>query len=278
MNAVRMELSRRQRLVWVWLLTIAMLVAVAVLPPLAQPQEYHRFADQRTFLGIANVFDTVSSVAFLVVGAWGLVFVWQDRKSRSPAAFAEPSERRIYAVLFGAVALAGLGSAYYHLAPDNERLAWDRLPIAVSFASLFAATIAERVSMTVGLRLLPALLALGAGSVLYWRWTEVYATENLWPYVAVQFYSAAAIVLIVVLFPSRYTRGTDVPRAIGIYALAKLAEALDQEIYALGNIVGGHALKHVIAAIAIYWILRMLQRRRPAVAAVSGPGKQTVHV
>lgn len=272
MNGVHMELSRRQRLAWVWLLTIATLVAVAVLPPLAQPQAYHRFADQRTFLGIANSFDTVSSVAFLVVGAWGLVFVWQYRKSRLPATFAEPSERRFYAVLFGAVALAGFGSAYYHLAPDNERLAWDRLPIAMGFASLFAATIAERLSMRVGLRLLPALLALGAGSVLYWRWTELYATENLWPYVAVQFYSAAAIVLFVVHFPSRYTRGTDVLGAIGIYALAKIAEALDQEIYALGNIVGGHALKHVIAAIAVYWILRMLQKRRPAVAAVSRPG------
>jgi hypothetical protein len=98
--------------------------------------------------------------------------------------------------------------------------------------------------------------------VLYWRWTELYATENLWPYVAVQFYSAAAIVLIVVLFPSRYTRGSNVPGAIGIYALAKIAEALDQEIYALGNIVSGHTLKHVTAAIAIYWILRMLQKRR----------------
>ncbi len=264
---MRIELSRRQRLASVWLLTIATLAAVAVLPPLAQPQEYHRFADQRAFLGIANFFDAVSSAAFLIVGTWGLTFVWQDRKSRPPAAFAEPSERRFYAVLFGAVALTCFGSAYYHLAPDNERLAWDRLPIAVGFASLFAATIAERVSMTVGLRLLPVLLALGAGSVLYWRWTELYATENLWPYVAVQFYSVAAIVLIVVLFPSRYTRETDMLGAVGIYALAKIAESLDREIYALGNIVGGHTLKHVIAAIAIYWILRMLQKRRPVVAA-----------
>lgn len=278
MNVIRMELSRRRRLALVWLLAIATFAAVAMLPPLAQPREYHRFADQRDALGIANFFDTVSSVAFLIVGAWGLIFVWQDRKSRHSAAFAEPSERHFYSVLFGAVALAGFGSAYYHLAPDNERLAWDRLPIALSFASLFAATIAERVSMKAGLRLLPALLALGAGSVLYWRWTELYAAENLWPYVAVQFFSAAAIVLIVALFPSRYTRGTDMLGAVGIYALAKIAESLDREIYALGNIVSGHTLKHVIAAIAVYWILRMLQKRRPAAAAAVGPAEQAVRV
>ena len=98
---MRMELSRRQRLALVWLLTIATLAAVAVLPPLAQPQEYHRFADQRAFLGIANFFDAVFNVAFLIVGAWGLIFIWQDRKSRPPAAFAEPSERRFYAVFSG---------------------------------------------------------------------------------------------------------------------------------------------------------------------------------
>ncbi len=236
------------------------------------------FADQRAFFRAANFFDAVSNVAFLIVGAWGLTFVWQDREPRPSAAFAESSERRFYAVLFGAVALTGFGSVYYYLAPDNERLAWDRLPIAVSFASLFAAAIAERVSMRAGLRRLPALLALGAGSVLYWRWTELYATENLWPYVGVQFYSAAAIVLIVVLFPSRYTRGTDILGAAGLYALAKIAESLDQEIYALGNIVGGHTLKHVIAAIAIYWILRTLQKRRPVVTAVSGPGQKIVRV
>jgi hypothetical protein len=259
-----MQLSRRQRLGSIWLLTIGTLVAVAVLPPLAQPQEYHRFADQRALLGIPNFLDVASNIAFIAIGAWGLALIRRTRKSRSTPAFAEPSERHVYVIFFAAVALIGLGSAYYHLAPDNARLVWDRLPLAVASASLLAATVAERISLTAGLRLLPVLLAAGAVSVLYWRWSETYATENVLPYVAMQFYALAAIVLIIALFRSRYTRGTDMLVAAALYAIAKIAEALDHEIYALGNMVSGHTLKHLFSAIAIYWILGMLNKRRPA--------------
>ena len=44
-------------------------------------------------------------------------------------------------------------------------------------------------------------------------------------------------------------------------AFAKVAEVLDAPIYAMGGIVSGHTLKHLIAALAAYWLLRMLQRR-----------------
>ena len=63
------------------------------------------------------------------------------------------------------VALLGFGSAYYHLAPDTDRLMWDRLPMAVAITALLAATLAERVSVRSGLQLLPLLITLGAGSI-----------------------------------------------------------------------------------------------------------------
>ena len=31
--------------------------------------------------------------------------------------------------------LTAVGSSYYHLAPDNERLFWDRLPMTIAFSS-----------------------------------------------------------------------------------------------------------------------------------------------
>jgi len=36
--------------------------------------------------------------------------------------------------------MTSFGSAYYHLAPDNDRLMWDRLPMAVAITALVAAT------------------------------------------------------------------------------------------------------------------------------------------
>jgi hypothetical protein len=38
-------------------------------------------------------------------------------------------------VLFAGVTLSSLGSSYFHLAPDNARLMWDRLPMTIAFIS-----------------------------------------------------------------------------------------------------------------------------------------------
>jgi len=37
--------------------------------------EYHEFADDRVFLGIPNAYNVISNMGFLIVGAWGSLFV-----------------------------------------------------------------------------------------------------------------------------------------------------------------------------------------------------------
>ena len=61
---------------------------------------------------------------------------------------------------------------------------------------------------------------------------------------------------------SRYTRGAYVFGVLALYAAAKAAEALDAQIYALGGIVSGHTLKHLLAALAVCGLMRILQLRR----------------
>jgi hypothetical protein len=70
-------------------------------------------------------------------------------------------------------------------------------------------------------------------------------------------------VLIVLLLPPRYTRSSDLAIVAGFYVLAKVLEILDKPIFELGHVVSGHTLKHLAAATSGYWILRMLQKRRP---------------
>jgi hypothetical protein len=50
---------------------------------------------------------------------------------------------------------------------------------------------------------------------------------------------------------------------VGFYVLAKILETADRQVFGLGRIVSGHTLKHLAAAAAGYWILRMLQKRTP---------------
>jgi hypothetical protein len=70
--------------------------------------------------------------------------------------------------------------------------------------SLLSATLAERISVTAGARLLWPLTAAGAFSVWWWRWTG-----NLWPYLAARHFSVFLIGWLLLLFPSSYTRGGD---------------------------------------------------------------------
>jgi hypothetical protein len=240
------------------LIAVAALIAIIalLLPPMPQPQDYHNFADHRGWLGIPNFGDVVSNVPFAIVGLWGLIFLVGIRSGR----FADPRERWPYVVMFAGLILTALGSAYYHLAPDNARLVWDRIPIMIVFMALLAAVIAERVSVGVGLALFPVLEMAGIGSVLVWRAGELQGHGDLRFYAAVQVY-AILILLLALLFPAKYTRGADFAAVVGFYVLAKILEESDRQVFALVHIVSGHTLKHLAAAAAGYWILRMLQKR-----------------
>lgn len=245
-----------------WLLALPALAAVLLIvlaAPMPDPAMFRSLADGRSAFGIANFWNVVSNVPFLLVGACGVAFLIRQR----PDAFIERAEKWPYAFCFVSVALVFLGSIYYHLAPDDQRLMWDRLPISLCFMALLSALVAERLSVKAGLYALAPLLLAGAASVLYWRWSLLRGAENVLPYALVQYGAIAAIVVIAARFPARYTRGADFFIAVAIYAAAKLTEVLDAQIYAIGGVLSGHTLKHLLAALAVWWVLRMLQLREP---------------
>jgi hypothetical protein len=240
------------------LLATAIVIAVIalLLPPIPQPLSYHNFADHRSLLGIPNFGDVASNLPFALVGIWGLIFLLRPNSTK----FSDPRERWLYLVMFAGLILTAFGSGYYHLAPDNARLVWDRIPIMIVFMALLSAVIAERVSVSAGLWMFPFLQAAGSGSVLLWRASELASHGDLRFYASVQVYSIL-VLLLMLLFPTRYTRGSDFAVVVGFYVLAKILEEADRQVFALGHIVSGHTLKHLAAAAASYWILRMLQKR-----------------
>jgi hypothetical protein len=239
------------------LFTVLSVAAAVLLPALPQPLEYHDFADQRAMLGVANFVDVASNAGFLVVGLAGLAIVARRRD-----AFEHPAERWPYAVFFVGVALTAAGSAWYHLAPDNERLFWDRLPMTIAFMSLIAAQVADRISVRAGLRLLAPMLVAGAASVVYWIVTERAGAGNIMPYVVLQAYAVVALVLLAATHPSRYTRGADVYWVFAGYVAAKALELLDRQVLDSLGLASGHSLKHLVAALAGLVICRMLLLRR----------------
>jgi len=242
---------------WIVVFTLLCIAAAFLLPAVPQSLEYHHFADQRDLLGIHNFLDVVSNLAFLIVGVAGLVIVFTGR-----ARFEFNSERWPYAVFFLGALLTALGSGYYHLAPDNETLFWDRLPMTIAFMGLVSSQIVDRIHLQAGLVLLVPMLFLGAASVIYWRATEQAGVGNVLPYGILQGYAVVIVLLLAWLSPSRYTRGHDLYWVFGWYVLSKLLETFDAQVLDfLGGVVSGHTLKHLAAAIAGFTVCSMLLRR-----------------
>jgi len=247
----------------VWVLvgfTLAVAAAAVLAPRIPQSQSYHDFADRRALLGIPNFGDVASNLLFAVSGGWGLVFLFAKRGRER---FIDPRERWAYVFVFLGLLLTAFGSGYYHLAPDNARLVWDRLPMTLAFMGLVSAMISERVSVSVGCYLLPVLLSIGAGSVILWWYSEARGAGDLRFYAATQVY-AVLILPVLLLLPPRYTRGYDFGVVFGLYVLAKIFETADRQIFSLDrHTTSGHTLKHLAAGAAGIWVLRMLENRHP---------------
>ncbi|MDE2118605.1 MAG: hypothetical protein KGJ19_08415 [Betaproteobacteria bacterium] len=254
-----MPLQPDKKALGLWLLAAAVAGLAWLLPRIPQPLQYHDFADRRACFGMANCLDTASNVLFVLAGLAGLRFLssktWRH-------AFIDLREALPYRLFFLAAVLVGLGSGYYHLAPDNSRLVWDRAAISLALMSWLAAILCERVSPAAGLRLLPLLFAAGLGSVGYWGWSETHGSGDLRAYGVIQFYPMLLIPLLLWLYPPRYSGDKDIFAVIGLYLLALLCDFTDHQIAALTGVFSGHTAKHVIAASAMYRVAVHLRRRR----------------
>jgi hypothetical protein len=252
-------ISKRTGIVLLVVLSALVVLAVLLAPRVAQPLSYHQFADTRSWLSARNFGDVVSNLPFAIFGILGVVFLASKSSTKT---FLDPRERWPYLTLFLGILLTAFGSGYYHLMPNNARLVWDRLPMTVAFMSLISAMIAERIDVTLGVRLLVPLLAIGILSVVQWQFSEERGAGDLRFYAGVQVYAVAALLLLLLL-PPRYTRTSDLVWVGVFYLLAKALEAADRLIFALGHVVSGHTLKHLAAGASGYFILRMLKKRKP---------------
>lgn len=238
------------------LLMIVGIIVIAFLfhAPIPQLENYHHFANDCTWMGIANAENVLSNLPFLIVGIWGLL------RSRNYAIVSQ-IERLCWMGCFAGVALTCFGSAFYHLDPNHWRLVWDRIPIALSFVCLFNAVLAERVSERFAkITLLPFVLY-SIGAVFYWYLTETWGQSDMRAYILVQLLPMLMIPLILKWYAPRYTHGWMLLMVALWYLIAKVCEGLDGAIFAFTDHISGHAIKHLFAAIACAQVVWMLEKR-----------------
>lgn len=231
--------------------------------PITQPANFYDYADNHPRFGINNFTNVISNLPFALVGFLGIRLLSQI-PSRQADRVIEPEISSAYFLFFQALLATSLGSAFYHLSPDPFGLMLDRIPISLAFVNLYCIVLSEYISPRLGQRLLLPLNVYGLLAVVYWYLMTIYQTgaADLSAYVLIQLLPIVHLPLILMLYDERRPGGRYYLAALVTYGFAKLAELQDTHIYLLtGEWISGHSIKHLLAALAGWWIYRLLQLR-----------------
>jgi hypothetical protein len=223
-------------------------VLFATIGPIPQDPAYHALADGRMLFAVPNFFNVATNAGFLVIGILGLHMLIKKHV---------PGASRSWALFFFGILLVGFGSAYYHLAPADATLVWDRLPMTIAFMALFSALVAEHVAPEAEGKMLPVAVVVGILSVAWWHYSN-----DLRLYAWVQFGPLAASVYMLIVYPARYPHRGYLAIGLVFYALAKVFEFADGGVFAAtSGAISGHSLKHLVAALAPLCVYLMLRAR-----------------
>jgi hypothetical protein len=222
------------------IVTLGAAGALVVYGPIPQLANYHAFADERVLFGIPHWGDVVSNVGFAVVAVWGLRLLTCTRRAG----------RLGYGLFVISLLLTSIGSAFYHWAPDNSRLLWDRLPIALACAGLLAAVRSESKPGSNETVWTMSLALAAVASVLWWHFTERAGQGDLRPYLLLQGLPLVLIPLWQSHAGAPAAERVAIGAAIALYVAAKLAEVNDHLLYVHLHVIGGHTIKHLLATMA----------------------------
>lgn len=227
--------------------------------PILQLPNYHDFADQQTLYDIPHFADVVSNLGFALVALWG---IWTlSPVSRGPSLVFGWSGYRLFLI---GLLLTAFGSTYYHLAPDNAHLVWDRLPIALACGGLLAGVWGD-VKQKSSALMSTWLCVIAFYSVAWWYVTELLGEGDLRPYLMFQVLPMLLIPLWHWIYRTPAGDRLSFGAALLLYAFAKAVEIYDHQIAEATGLLTGHTLKHLLATLAAAAIVaRLVCRARAA--------------
>ncbi len=232
-----------------WITALTTIAVFIFMKPIQQDVTYHHFANDTIVFGIANFWNVVSNIGFIVIALSGIYFLLKNKISNI-----------IIWSLFAGIFVTGFGSAYYHYTPNNTTLVWDRLPMTIVFTSFFALIYSWCFSTKTGFKIWLVSLVAGIYSVFYWQYTEQELRGDLRLYAIIQF---LPIVLIAIIVASNFKKHTFLLQPISMivlwYVVAKLLEHFDNYFFEITNLFSGHPIKHVAAAVATFYIYKMVK-------------------
>lgn len=235
-------------LIAVFLITVVVLFSIQ---PIAQDLAYHNFSDLRIFFGIPYFMDVVSNLPFIIIGIMGWQLTTKSYRKTTMAYFL------ISLTLFTGIFFTGVGSAFYHYAPNNFTLIFDRLPMTLVFTSFFASIIYDYIGSRVGAIAFYSLFVVGIYSIFYWYYTEITGAGDLRLYAFIQFFPMVAVPLILIFYKNNQLYTKQLLLVFFAYVISKLTEHYDVAIYDFLKVISGHTIKHLFSALALYFVYQI---------------------
>jgi hypothetical protein len=217
----------------------------------SQDPSYHLFVDERAWGAIPRAGDVLSNLTILAAGLAGAL-LWRR-------VHIDPGERAAYALLVMGMLMTAVGSAYYHLAPSDARLIWDRLPMTFVLAATVALVLADRVDPAFARVAWWPFALLGIAGLAWWAWSG-----DLLLYLVMRIGSGLLIVCLCLLRAGRYSHIGWLVAALALDIVMTMSERMDREIFAATQgFLSGHNLKHLLAGALLACVLIWLVQREP---------------
>lgn len=225
----------------------------------------YAFACDGPVLGIPHGFNVLTNVPFLLVGLWGLLYLHR-RGLLADARFVN------WTGLWTSVALVAFGSGAYHFFLTPATLALDRACIVGIMAFVAAEALVVALDRSPSCRLSLLLLVVLEGSVAAWL-----LGATAWIYGGLQAVGGVAVLLLLIRAARRGRVGRETLRPVvlfvALYALAKVVEVLDEPVCRLTGVIGGHPMKHLLAALALLCLGGWMAATKRAAAPPGSPGE-----
>ena len=196
------------------------------------PKSYHNFVDKRTIFGIPNGMDILSNL-FIALPAFYLI----------------SKQKKISFLSFNILLLA-LTSTIYHINPTDNTIFMDMIFVV----SLNTVVLSYFVDKQIGY----FIYLLGILSVFYWKKNNDIRLYELLKIII-------PIYVIIIIYKDYNNSNNNVSNYILLIIilsiLIRYSEFHDKEIYQMtGKLISGHTLKHIIAGINIYIIIKVLEK------------------
>lgn len=242
-------LSRKGIATLMLAMALAGMVCLMAWGPVVLVSHMHQFADQRDWLGAPNGVNVWSHLPLIPVGLCG---IW--RVTQLPAG--EPL-RWIWAGFFICQLAATVGGMVYHWVPTDATFMWDQVPKSAASTLFALAFLAERVDRRFGA--MPAmasgLAASGLGG-LWWLYTlGLGQVGDLRPLMWLELLPVLLVATGAWTLHGHLLSRQDWMRSQISFALAQILDWGDRAVYlASGQLVSGHALRHIALAACCGWV------------------------